>query len=333
MWTRCWPLLLPLIWSCACKHQPLPAATTQPQSDDILFNGTCDASGAVALDDVRFAVADDEDNSLRVYDAQRAGGPLTASDLSRALGLQSQNNAQAKEADLEAGTRVGDVALWLTSHGRNSQGELQPSRMRFFATSMPHEGEAVKLVGQVYDGLLSELLGNPELSPFHLDQAAKLAPKAPGGLNIEGMSVRRDQRSVFIGFRNPVPQGRALLVPMYNPLAVVRGQKPELGAPTLLALDGLGVRAITLWRDAYWIIGGTAGNYTRDSRLFRWDGEHAPEPVALDLHDFNAEAMVAFEAQGRLMLLSDDGEREVGGTRCKDLSDPARKSFRGRWLR
>ena len=330
MWTRCWLPFLPLLWLCACKHQPLPAASPRPQSGDLLFKGACDASGAVALDDVRFAVADDEDNSLRVYDAQHAGAPLTASDLSAALGLVGREHSN--EADLEAGTRVGDVALWLTSHGRSSQGEREPSRMRFFATTIPQHGEAVALVGQVYDGLLTELIGSHALSAFQLDQAAKLAPKSPGGLNIEGLSVRRDQRSVFIGFRNPVPEGRALLVPMYNPLTVVRGQKPELGVPTLLGLDGLGIRAITLWHDQYWIIGGTAENYTRDSRLFRWDGEHAPEVVQVDLHDFNAEALVAFETQGRLLLLSDDGERDVGGTKCKDLEDPTRKGFRGRWL-
>ena len=333
METRRWRYVLACIGSlawCACKAQPLPAASAQPQHADLLFRGACDASGAVALHDLRFAVADDEDNSLRVYDAGAPGAPLSASDLSRALGLLGSRHP--KEADLEAGTRMGDLALWLTSHGRNSHGKLQPSRMRFFATTTPQHGEAVELVGAPFDALLSELIADPALSRFHLDQAAALAPKSPGGLNIEGLSVRRDQRSVFIGFRNPIPGGRALLVPMYNPLTVVRGQRPELGAPTLIDLGGLGVRAISLWRDQYWIIGGTATNYTRDSRLFRWDGEHAPEPLPVDLHDFNAEALVPFDSQGRLLVLSDDGERDVGGTACKALEDPSRKGFRGRWI-
>lgn len=330
MWIRGWSILVASSALCACKQQPLPAASPAPAHGDLVFRGSCDASGAVALDDLRFAVADDEDNRLRVYDARAPGAPLSASDLSRALGLLKHDHA--KEADLEAGTRLADRALWLTSHGRSSHGKLQPGRMRFFATTTPQRGEAVELVGTPYDGLLNDLFASPELSRFHLEQAAALPPKAPGGLNIEGLSARRDQRSVLIGFRNPIPQGRALLVPLYNPLSVVSGQRPELGAPTLLDLGGLGIRAISLWREQYWIIGGSAANHTRDSRLFRWDGEHAPVPLAVDLHDFNAEAFVPFESQARLLVLSDDGERDVDGAPCKERKEPSRKAFRGRWL-
>jgi len=319
----------------ACKHQPpvdRRAANELPARADLVFRGSCDASGAVALEAQRFAVADDEDNILRVYDARAPGAPLSASDLTQALGLLGAGGA--KEADLEAGTRLGDRALWLTSHGRNSRGERKPSRMRFFATSMPRRGEAAELFGQPYESLLSDLIGSPELARFQLEKAAALAPKSPGGLNIEGLSARHDQRSVFIGFRNPVPQGRALLVPVYNPLSVVHGQRPELGPATLLDLGGLGIRAIALWRDQYLIIAGVAINYeddARDSRLFRWDGEHAPEPLHVDLHDFNAEALVPFDSEERVLVLSDDGERAVDGSPCKELRDPARKSFRGRW--
>src|ERR1041384_1457792 len=47
---------------------------------ELTFTGMCDASGAVPLDDHLFAVADDEDNVLRVYDADRGGSPLGAAD-------------------------------------------------------------------------------------------------------------------------------------------------------------------------------------------------------------------------------------------------------------
>jgi hypothetical protein len=326
---RCW-LWLWVLGACACKPQPLPAASAQPGRGELLFRGSCDASGAVPLEALRFAVADDEDNTLRVYDAHAPGAPLSASDLSLALGLVGKKGV--KEADLEAGTRLGDRALWLTSHGRNSQGERKHSRMRFFATSTPQRGEAVQVLGRPYEELLTELLESPQLARFQLGRAARLPPKHEGGLNIEGLTARRDRRSVLIGFRNPLPEGRALCVPLDNPLAVLQGQRPTLGAPELLDLGGLGIRAISLWRDEYLIIAGSATSEPRAPRLFRWDGEHTPVPLTADLADFNPEALVPFEQEQRVLLLSDDGERPVGGTPCKDLRDSSRKGFRGRWV-
>lgn len=49
---------------------------------DLIFTGMCDASGAVELSRDLFAVADDEDNVLRIYDANRGGAPLSSSDVS-----------------------------------------------------------------------------------------------------------------------------------------------------------------------------------------------------------------------------------------------------------
>jgi hypothetical protein len=43
----------------------------------VVFEGTCDASGAVPLDARRFAVADDENNVIRIYDAERGGSQST----------------------------------------------------------------------------------------------------------------------------------------------------------------------------------------------------------------------------------------------------------------
>ncbi|MFP2933313.1 hypothetical protein ACLESO_50840 [Pyxidicoccus sp. 3LG] len=53
----------------------------------IVFEGMCDASGAVALGGELFVVGDDEDNVLRVYDARRGGAPVQRVDLSPDLEL------------------------------------------------------------------------------------------------------------------------------------------------------------------------------------------------------------------------------------------------------
>lgn len=290
----------------------------------------CDASGAVALDDHTFLVADDEDNVLRAYDARTGGAPLAAVDLSAALRLPSKKKG-APEIDIEAATRLGERAYFITSHGRNSSGKLKPERLRFFATTAPSHGKP-ELVGKPYEKLLQDLLAEPKLSAFQLAAAAELAPKAPGGLNIEGMTAR-PEGGVWLGFRNPLPQARALLVPLHNPEELAEGEGPaRFGDPLTLDLGGLGVRALSYWRGRYLIAAG-AFDSGRVSRLFIWDGRERVTAVdSVDVRAYSPEAFFTPEGQDRVLLLSDDGSVRVNGQECKRL-EPSQKRFRGLWIR
>ncbi len=145
-------------------------------------------------------------------------------------GTAIPSKKKAPETDLEAATILGDRALWLTSHGRNSQGKPQPSRLRLFATT-GGSGSPLRLIGQPYTHLLDDLLRAPALASFGLQAAAQKAPKEPGGSNIEGMTAQPDGRSVIIGFRNPVPQGKALVLPLLNPLEMLDGQSGQVRCP------------------------------------------------------------------------------------------------------
>jgi hypothetical protein len=49
-----------------------------------------------------------------------------------------------------------------------------------------------------------------------LAQAAGQSPEAACGLNIEGLAATAGA-ALLIGFRNPLDQGRALLLPLLNP--------------------------------------------------------------------------------------------------------------------
>src|SRR5688572_9082053 len=69
----------------AAASAPAPKAADAPRI--VVFTGMCDASGAVALSDRRFVVADDEDNVLRVYDVEQGGAPLGGTDVSHGLKL------------------------------------------------------------------------------------------------------------------------------------------------------------------------------------------------------------------------------------------------------
>ncbi|WP_246356694.1 DUF3616 domain-containing protein [Pyxidicoccus fallax] len=310
---------------------PVSTASTVQGRAPIVFEGMCDASGAVALGGEKFVVGDDEDNILRVYDAKRGGVPVQSVDLSPDLELPIKK--KAPETDIEAATQLESLSFWLTSHGRNSSGKKQPSRLRFFATQETDAGP--KLVGRAYTHLLDDLLADPRLARFSLAQAEALPPKAPGGLNIEGMTAMADGHSLIIGFRSPVPEGKALVVPILNPKEMVRdGERARLGEPKLLDLGGLGIRSLSWWRGRYLIIsGGTASEAT--SRLFTWrGGDDAPVEVRdVDLTGLNPEAFFTPETAEEILLLSDDGSLPLDGVECKKLKDPSRKRFRGVWVR
>lgn len=298
----------------------------------VVFRGTCDASGAVPIDERLFAVADDENNVLRIYDADRGGAPVHAVDISPELDLPKKKKKHP-ESDLEAATRLGDTALWLSSHARSKKGKEKSERLRFFSTGVPRPGAPLPVIGAAYTALLTDLLADPALRSFELEGAAARAPQEPGGLNIEGMTAMPDGQ-VLLGFRNPVPQGRALLVALRNPLDPFIGKAARFGAPIRLDLKGLGVRSLSSWHGQYLIAAGHYGD-GGESRLFAWAGPGS-EPVeqAAALPDgFNPEAFFTPEERGEYMVLSDDGSRSVDGERCKDLEDPDHKSFRGLWLR
>jgi hypothetical protein len=292
----------------------------------------CDASGAVQLSSRRFAVADDEDNVQRVYDGFTGGAPLTAVDLSPALGLEKKpKQGTWPETDLEAGTRIGDRAYWITSHGRSSKGKLRPERLRFFATKVAGDVGATEVVGNS-DGLLDALAREPQLARFALDRAAELPPKSAGGLNIEGLTAMPDGR-LLIGFRNPNPDNKALLVPLENPAPFLQGEPARFGAPVLLDLEGRGIRSLAYWHGQYLI---AAGHYAHElpSRLYVWDGKGVPRHIAgVVFRDFNPEGFFAPEDGTEVLVLSDDGEVEIDGQACKKLADPTRQSFRGAWVR
>jgi hypothetical protein len=295
----------------------------------------CDASGAVALSRNLFVVADDEDNVLRIYDADRGGAPISSSDVSAALPIGAvagkKRSAKRPEIDIEAATRIGDVALWITSHGRSSSGKERPERLFLFGTNAPAAATQIDVIGTPYTSLLEDLSSDPRYARFELGEASTRAPKEPGGLNIEGMTARPDG-AIFIGFRNPLPAGRALLVTLLNPLDVIGGRPARFGDPVLLDLGGLGIRSLSWWRGRYLVVAGSIDGEAA-FRLFAWKGDGKVQPVnGVDLRGFNPEAFFTPDQVDRILLLSDDGSESIGGIPCKRLEDRSRKRFRGRWV-
>lgn len=300
-------------------------------SDPQVFTGVCGASAGVSVGSRLFVVADDESNQLRVYDHEKGGGPLQVFDLTGLLEL----DRRAPEVDLEGAARLGENVYWISSHSRNHQGREHANRYRFFATRLEFTNNAVQLffVGRPYKALVQDLAEAPELKQFNLAAASRRAPKATGALNIEALCATPDNQ-LLIGFRNPIPGGRALLVPLLNPVNVVNGARARFGSPIQLNLGGLGVRDMTCVDGTYLIVAGSSDGGGK-SRIYSWaGGTAAPRHLRdIDLKGFNAEAVIAYADRGlaSVQLLSDDSSRKDGGAECKD-SNPNARTFRSIWV-
>ncbi len=297
-----------------------PQAGAQPV---LTYQGSCDASAAVALDAEHFVVGDDEHNTLYIYRRGQAQA-IASLNLSKFL-----NTGADRESDIEGAAAIGQRIYWITSHGRDGKGKARPARHRFFATEvLTGNPPALKPVGEPYTRLLHDMKESAVLKPYKPGDAARLAAEADGGFNIEGLAAT-PAGTLLIGLRNPLPQQRALLIPLENPGKVIAGQRARFGTPIELDLGRRGIRSIERVGSSYLIAAGpTADNGS--FALFRWSGrpDDAASPLPrIKLDDLRPEAQFAIPHTGQVQLLSDDGGVTIDGIECKKLP-ASRQTFR-----
>jgi hypothetical protein len=327
-----------------------------------VHSGPCNASTALPLGGALFVVGDNQEKppvTLRVYRSGHSGPAVGEGT------IPAQSVAPVKdghpELDLEGSARIGPLSYWIGSHGAaeareatddgnggkgkskggGAIGEPRPNHRRLFATKLGvrsgADGKGVALtvepVGRAYTTLIEDLAVDPRHSSFSLAEAAQRPAKAKGGLNIEGLAATPDGE-LLIGFRNPLPEGKALVVTLTNPNAVIGGEKAVFGDPVLLDLGGLGIRSLERVNGTLLIVAGPAEGSkgkTTPSALYRWNGQVGQPPVRLrtfgpvDGTPLNPEALFA---QGdSLVVLSDDGNQERDGKACQDRPK-AKQTFR-----
>lgn len=308
-----------------------PAHAAQPVSAPTLYTGMSDASAGCALGTNHFVVCDDESNELRVYRRDAGGAPLQTYSVASFLNLDPRH----PETDLECAARIGDVIYWMSSRGRHRSAKERGNHHFLFALKI-EEGPrefVFSPVGRPYHELIADLATAPQLRRFNLAAAATRSPQDPQALNIEGLAATPD-RELLIGIRNPIPGGKALVVPLNNPQGVMQGEKARLGAPLLIDLEGLGVRDFAL-ADGRWLIIGGPGSEGGAFKLFKWKGP-GTEPNLIKqvkLKDFHAEAIIFYPDKGwrEFQILSDDGSRPNHGVINKMLPFSQRQ-FRAVWV-
>src|SRR5882672_904987 len=93
------------------------------------YPGLRDASAAVAVSSNLFIVADDENNTLRLYSADHVGPLLKEFNFDAFLEVMGKS----READFEGAALIGNRAFWIGSHGRNKDGKERLNCCRLFA--------------------------------------------------------------------------------------------------------------------------------------------------------------------------------------------------------
>lgn len=312
-------------------------------ADDITFWGDCDASTAIAISrDSFFVIGDEKKPKARLY--YTTGGSLPEAALKGML----SHGTEKKEPDLEASALVKETVFVIGSHGRNDKGILCPERNQLLAFKYKMKDDNLKLsqVGSCYSDLHKHLLKDHKFQQFALDSDPEndnddLVPKEGKSMNVEGLAVARNGEDLLIGLRSPLFQSKAILIPLKNPIKLVKEEdgKPTFGDAILLDLNNQGIRSIEYWpeNDCYLVVSGNFGN-KRGFQVFTWNGSD-DKPVrildALDEELFNPEAIVVFPSENsKFLLLSDDGTRVFEGEEeeCKH-TEKSRRHFSGRWIK
>lgn len=290
------------------------------------YKGRSNVSGAIALNDRYFIVADDEDNELSVFDRQAEKALKPAIALSEVFDGEIKDGKH-QEIDLEGGTRIGDVYFWIGSHSTNSEGDERPARRRLFGihlTEIEPGKFSAQRCGSIYTQLIADLKQDDRFARYDWEQAERIQPKDKGGLSIEGLATT-PEHGLLIGFRNPLAggdnendylkNGKAILVHLLNPLALLQGQAAQFAEPIELDLDGLGIRDIAWRQDYQYLI--VAGPYHANTHrlekhwLYCWDSDSGKLERLdhIDLGELNIEAAFFFpKNENQVVLLSDDGK-------------------------
>lgn len=262
------------------------------------------------------AVADNEMKSIAVY-------PLEAKSTKAAPAAPAVISPNYAVDDIEAATVFpwdinGDGTpeewhhVYIGSCSRTKKGKVNPERDALFAlridTAALDAGkpEAFPAIDKVeYNRTLREqfrALGSEHADtpwgktlrdslwangrkPNASDET--LAGGTAAGFNIEALTVSKDAKSLLAGLRAPLVDGKALLIPVENPVAALglgesAPQPVQLGEPLLLNLGGLGFRSIE-WdaeRNVYLIVAGSPEDRPV-FRIYTWTGDVKDAPVTV----------------------------------------------------
>ncbi|WP_306752408.1 hypothetical protein [Paracoccus actinidiae] len=294
-------------------------------AESLAYNGMCEASAGVLLDDNRFAAISDETNDMTPENNMLHTYEI-GTDKPKLFSIS------VEASDIEAATRVGNTIYWLTSHSLNKSNQDRPKRKNLFAG--PVGNLSVSEAGWPFTSL-REMIA-PAIEQAVGIEAADLKAR----LNIEGLAARPNGH-LLIGLREPlapaaVPtERRALVINIGDASAIVGDQLREVQGSAVyrLPLGGRGIRSIERVGERFLIIAGKVhgaddghrvdfGQYEADltTALFWWDGI-SEDAVQIDFQ-VDLSGLGTASPEG-LVVLSDNDVLILGdnGDICSDKDD------------
>ena len=322
------------------------------------LQGSCDASAMAEVGDGYFYVADDENNTLRLYNSQLSGMPLRS--------IDAKNFANgSEEYDIEGATVSddGSTIYWIASLANSKKGKEKPYRNRAFTTIINGSGAEATLTSGAYSEKFRDaMIKFGDDNGWNFTASASFAnsmiPKRIDGFNIEGLTLKTGSNgAAYVAFRAPCVPKKGVTPTSSNPryavMATVENFEAifsgsgksntaiQVGAPVLFDFNGLGIRSIERVGDYYVIIAGLyEGGGTPQAYL--WDGttNTNADPIivstALSLEDVSVggdghpEAMTARLEGNQLSLnvVSDCGSADMynDGSENKSFGDDSKKN-------
>ncbi|MCU0324868.1 MAG: YDG domain-containing protein [Spirosomaceae bacterium] len=341
------------------------------QAADITTNtrfhtGKSDASTAIKVDNDLMLVADDEDQTIRLYNRNNSGLPVNSFDFTSVLGLTDISGGVPREVDIEASLKIGNSIYWMGSESNASNGNNRPNRNRVFKTDISGTGIGTSLIYvSRYDFLKDDILAW-DANNLHgkganyyglvASASAGVIPEstALNGFNIEGIEIAPDNTTAYVAFRAPqvIPSDRkkALIIPITNFTSILAANGGTIGSATFgtpieLNLGERGIREIRKNdTNEYLIIAGPAdaatGTAPKDFKFYTWTGKPTDEPIkrSFNLSSLNVdgsfESIVEVPSNlnsiTNIQLLVDNGDAIYygDGTIAKELPQNNWKKFR-----
>jgi len=337
-------LTIGLAISACGSSQDVEKSASDPNDGWWRIAGTCDASAIAPISKSNdFVFANDENDVLRRWSAPKPYPPpsgATAGEVTPWLDLSSKVDSSGgidgkgeltkkREMDLEGAAQIGEQVFWIGSHGLNKSGKYRPNRMIFLATNVPTATNSGDLSGKARNLLptLRNTAGIKDKLKFIPPLPASLEPGEPsgtapkeGGLNIEGLAT--DGKGLLIGLRSPVTDGKAWILRLANPAAIVADvdTKPEITVHARLDLgEDRGIRAMTESSNGWLIVGGALNDPPPNFGLFEWDGAQGTQKLkSIDytFTDGTRPEGIAYQGENAL-IVSDDGSVKRPVTECK----------------
>ena len=245
------------------------AKTVPTQESDGYINGNFynifEPSGATTVENNKVLIVEDESSArpMKLVTFDENNHVVEIGDLH--IPKKLKKAFKKKIEDLEAIAADGHTVYAITSHAPNRANNNKKERNRLLV--MHYEDESIKDLS-IYKHLKAELVHfKPDIF------GERLLGYNP--INIEGLAVNPKTHELYIGFRAPLFESKAIIVPVENPhqLFGKQAKKPYFKEPIFIDLDGLGIRGMHYDRlkEGLWIIAGDSGKRISKFQLYFYD--------------------------------------------------------------